>query len=122
MGWKLPALTVTLWAVALAVIGAAAGVLIHGGTGVVVGAVSGALAGVAAGFVPAIRDSGERQRASREQAIAAWNAVGEPTLDEAPQQGPAVLLRADRAVVDRHPRSASCCVKRYRCSWQRQFA
>ena len=62
VGWKLPALAVVLWVVALTVVGVAAGQVIGGPEGALIGAIPGALAAVLAGFVPTIVDTARRHR------------------------------------------------------------
>ena len=85
MGWKLPALAVMLWVIALTMVGVAVGQVIGGPEGALIGAIPGALAAVLAGFVPAIVDTARRRReeqAQQEQEAAAaqakWDMIGEP--------------------------------------------
>ena len=105
MGWKLPALAVVLWVIALTLVGVALGRVIAGTEGALIGAIPGALAAVLAGFVPAIIDAGRRHREELvrlEQESAAaqakWDMVGEPVI-ETTDRGPAALLRPDREIV-----------------------
>ena len=106
MGWKLPAVTVLLWAVAIAVLGAVLGGVFGGPLGLLAGPVAGTVAGAVAGFIPALRDDArrsQRERAQREasvaQAEAAWEAIGEPA-GEPLAAGPSALLRPNRKVVE----------------------
>jgi len=106
VGWKLPALAVVLWVIALTMVGVVVGQVIGGPEGAVIGAIPGALAAVLAGFVPAIVDTARRRReelARREQETAAaqakWDMIGEPAADTA-DDGPAALLRPDRETVE----------------------
>ena len=85
VGWKLPALAVMLWVIALTMVGVAVGQVIGGPEGALIGAIPGALAAVLAGFVPAIVDTARRRReeqAQQEQEAAAaqakWDMIGEP--------------------------------------------
>jgi tetratricopeptide (TPR) repeat protein len=105
MGWKFPALVATLWAVALAVWGAAAASLVSGPEGTLIGAALTTLAGVVtAFFIPSLRDEyrrriEERKRREAEEAAArsALDAMREPVAEM--DQGPAALLRPDRRIV-----------------------
>jgi uncharacterized membrane protein YphA (DoxX/SURF4 family) len=96
VGWKLPAVTVLLWAVAITVIGAALGVVFGGP----LDALAGPIAGTVAGFIPALRDDARQRRAelaareaSAAQAEAGFEAVGEPSV-ERPEAGLSGLLCA----------------------------
>jgi hypothetical protein len=106
VGWKLPALAVVLWVIALTMVGVVVGQVIGGPEGALIGAIPGALAAVLAGFVPTIVDTARRHREElekREREVAAaqakWDSVGEPAAATA-DDGPAALLRPDRRVVE----------------------
>jgi hypothetical protein len=106
VGWKLPALAVVLWVIALTVVGVAVGQVIGGPEGARIGAIPGALAAVLAGFVPGIVDTARRRREELEgrerdaaTARAKWDMIGEPAARTA-DGGPAALLRPDREVVE----------------------
>jgi tetratricopeptide (TPR) repeat protein len=128
MGWKLPASTVLLWAVVIAVMGAVMGAILGGPVAALAGPVAGVIAGAVAGFIPALRDDERRRRddtARAEEeasaAQAAWDAVAEPT-DQRPQGGLTALLNPDRGVVDFTGRSnevdtlRAWCASAPRCS------
>jgi hypothetical protein len=94
VGWKLPALAVVLWVIALTMAGIVVGQAIGGPEGALIGAVPGALAAVLAGFVPAIVDTARRRREELERrdheaatARAKWDMIGEPAVETA-DRGP----------------------------------
>ena len=98
MGWKASALSASIAAVVLGVAGAAIGLKVHGGTGVLIGAAVAGVGTVIAGFVPVYRDRAERRRAAE----AAARRALVPMLGPGPrdsQPGSAFLLRPERAVV-----------------------
>lgn len=98
VGWKASALSASIAAVVLGVAGAAIGLKVHGGTGVLIGAAVAGVGTVIAGFVPVYRDRAERRRAAE----AAARRALVPMLGPGPrdsQPGSAFLLRPERAVV-----------------------
>ena len=122
MGWKLPALAVVLWVIALAVVGAAVGQVIGGPEAALIGAIPGALAAVLASFMPTIVDGARRRREELERrkqetaaAQANWDMIGEPTA-ETTDGGPAVLLRPDRGIVQFTGRETELGVLRSWCA------
>ena len=122
VGWKLPALAVVLWVIALTLVGVTLGQVIGGPEGALIGAIPGALAAVLAGFVPAVIDNARRRREELvrlEQESAAaqakWDTVGEPVAETA-DRGPAALLRPDRETVEFTGRETELGVLRTWCT------
>ena len=120
VGWKLRAVTVLLWAVAITVVGATLGIVFGGPLGALAGPIAGTVAGAVAGFLPALRDDARQARAelaARETAAARaeaeFEAVGEPPLERL-ETGPSGLLRPDQKTVAFTGRKAEQAVLR---SW-----